>query len=104
MNYKTLDIDIDKWRLISKIWNVLNNIWNILMSPLKLIEGGGSYLELKVSNSIEDEMTKMSWWIRHGIVEEYKKYGIVEGESTLYVQDVSLNKLKQIKIWSQESP
>ena len=30
------------------------------MSPLKLIEGGGSYVELKVSNSIEDEMTKMS--------------------------------------------
>ena len=67
------------------------------MSPLKLIEGGGSYLELKVSNSIEDEMTKMSWWIRHGIVEEYKKYGIVEGESTLYVQDVSLNKLNKLK-------
>ena len=52
---------------------------------------------LKVSNSIEDEMTKMSWWIRHGIVEEYKKYGIVEGESTLYVQDVSLNKLNKLK-------
>ena len=38
-------------------------------------------------------MTKMSQWIRHGIIEEYKEYGVVEGESTLYVQDMSLNKL-----------
>ena len=40
-------------------------------------------------------MTKMSQWIRHGIIEEYKEYGVIEGESTLYVQDMSLNKLNK---------
>ena len=38
-------------------------------------------------------MIKMSQWIRYGIIEEYKEYGVDEGESTLFVQDASLNKL-----------
>ena len=71
---------------------MLNNIWNILISPLKLIEGRGSYLKLKVIAFQLKMKCQTCQWIRHGILEEYKEYGIVEGESTLYIQGLSLNK------------